>query len=360
MFNAYRYQLSFKQPFVTGAGTFKHREGIILRYHDSETDSISEAAPLPGFSNETLSDTIKVLTAKRQSIFSFFSDPFDLQTLAQFTDSFSDFPALQCAISMLGLQILADRNEKTVSDLLDRPAEKSLMVNAVAGYSDPQDLKSRVTTLYEEGFRVFKCKAPSDPGYLPDALSGLTATFSDISFRLDANRSWPGEDVARYTKQFSHLPIEYLEEPTMLHNAEEFSSVAVNSVLPLAADESISQFGFDSLADLSSPPDYYILKPMFLGNLINLFATMDRRDHLVNSVIFTTALESVVGRRIVARIAAMYGSPKAAHGLNTGTLFKDDLTADNPITGGHYNLDGIPEEFITFGSLNTEQLEPLF
>lgn len=360
MFSVYRYKLSFKRPFVTGAGTFKHREGVILRYHDSYTDRISEAAPLPGFSKESLSDIITVLAGNRQSILSFLSDPFDLQTLALFTDSFSDFPSLQCSISILGMQVLADRKDRTVSELLDRPTEKSLKVNAVAGYSNPQDLKERATALYKEGFRVIKCKVLSDPGYLPDTLSYISSIYSDLSFRLDANRSWPKENVVRFTKLFCHLPIEYIEEPTKLYSAEAFARMAEDSVLPLAADESISQFGFNSFAELSSPPPFFILKPMFLGNLNNLFATINRRNHLVNNLIFTTALESAVGRRIVAQIAGMYGNPKAAHGLNTGTLFKDDLIADKPISAGQYSLDGIPEEFITFKSLNTNHLVTLF
>ena len=54
MFELYSYSIPFKKPFVTGAGTFNTREGIILRYHDSQIDVVSEAAPLPGFSSESL------------------------------------------------------------------------------------------------------------------------------------------------------------------------------------------------------------------------------------------------------------------------------------------------------------------
>lgn len=360
MFNAYKYHLSFKKPFVTAAGTFTFREGVILRYHNSDTDKISEVAPLPGFSKESLPEVVSMLSGEKESVNSFLSASFDLHKLSRYTDSFSGLPSLQFGLSMLGMQILADRKGKTVSDLLERTAQKSVKVNAVAGSSDPHDLNTKVTELYAEGFRVIKCKVLSDPGHLPDTLSKLYSKFGDISFRLDANQSWPKEDVARFTRLFSHLPVEYIEEPCLLGSAEEFDQIAEYSVLPLAADESIIEFGVDSLSGLGSPPAYFILKPMFLGNLINLFATMNHPNHLVDKMIFTTALESVVGRRIVARISAMYGSPKAAHGLNTGMLFKGDLAVDNSVSGGQYRLDGISEEFITFHSLNLKQLETLF
>ena len=67
MLNLYRYQLPFQQPFVTGAGTFEYREGLILRYHTSDIDVVSEVAPLPGFSTESLQEAESYLVSIKEA-----------------------------------------------------------------------------------------------------------------------------------------------------------------------------------------------------------------------------------------------------------------------------------------------------
>ena len=51
------YQARFVRPFQTAAGTLTQRQGLIVRVTDAEGRcGYGEAAPLPGFSDETLVD----------------------------------------------------------------------------------------------------------------------------------------------------------------------------------------------------------------------------------------------------------------------------------------------------------------
>lgn len=360
MFNLYKYKLPFRQIFKTTAGSLRYRKGVILRYRDSATDLLSEAAPLPGFSAESLPEVINVIKRERDKIHSFFSDDFNKNQLRIFTDSLPPMASLQFAISSLGLFILASRSGGSLSSYLDRPLQKKLSVNAVVGTLNKKELKHKIVAYYQQGFRVVKCKVTSIPGHLPQTLSEIAEQLPDIHFRLDANRSWPMKKVSEFSEQFRHLPVEYLEEPSRLTEINQYKNLLSSCSIPVAADESIQQFGLSAILDLDQLPSYFIIKPMFLGNLIDLFATITRQDHLEDRVVFTTALESVVGRRIVACIAGMYGSKLASHGLNTGILFSDDLASDPINIDGAYNVNESNSNVVSFQSLHAELLENLF
>ncbi|CAN5286809.1 hypothetical protein BH23BAC3_BH23BAC3_18410 [soil metagenome] len=360
MFNVYKYSLPFRKPFITGAGIFHHRQGLIVRFLDDESDLISEVAPLPGFSSETLRDVLEILTSNREKINSFFTQRFSITQLASFLDAFPNLPSLQFGLSSLGLLILAERSGSTFPSFLNRSVHAKIKVNAVVGSSDAGKLKQQIKELYQSGFRVIKCKVTGNPGDIPQTLSELSSDFPDLIFRLDANQTWKFSTIEQFSEQFRQLSVEYVEDPLKLTNAEQFRDLINKCKLPVAADESIVQFGLSRLITQEYIPPYFILKPMFLGNLINLFATITRSKHLDRRVIFTTSLESVVGRRIISIIATMYGSKSSAHGLHTGILFSNDLFDVNSINNGLSNVRNNQSKLITFKIIDSSKLDFVF
>ncbi len=360
MFSIYKYSLPFRKPFKTGAGTFYRRAGLIIRFVDEKTDIISEVAPLPGFSSETLIDVLEILTSDRKKINSFFSQCFSAAQLASFLNELPNIPSLQFGLSSLGLLILAERSGNTLPSYLNRSVHKDIKVNAVVGSTDSAELKRQVKELYRSGFRVVKCKVTGNPGDLPQTLSELYSEFQDLIFRLDANQTWNLSTIEQFSEQFRKLPVEYVEEPLKITSAEQFRDIINKCKLPVAADESVVQFGLTNLETHEYSPPYYILKPMFLGNLINLFATITRSEHLDERTIFSTSLESVVGRQIISMICSMYGSKKNAHGLYTGYLFSNDLSDKNSINNGLYNVKNNQSKLIKFKTIDSSKLEFVF
>lgn len=360
MFNVYQYSLPFHRPFKTGSGTFLLREGLILRYSDHQIDLISETAPLPGFSVETLPGVIDVLKAQRSVINSFLVEKFTIQQLDSFLDKLPNMPSLQFGLSSLGLIMIAERKGQRLPSLLNRPLNRKILLNAVTGASGSEELKAQVKNLYQTGVRFFKIKVPNHPQHLPNTLIDLTSAFPDLTFRLDANRSWNFSTIEQFSEQFSKLNVEYIEEPVKLMNVNQYQEVLSRCKLPVAADESIPQFGLSNLISLEHMPSFFILKPMFVGNLIKLIATITSQSHLEDRFIFTTALESIAGRKIISLIAGMYGSKVTAHGLYTGILFSEDLTLDNSIIKGVYCLKKDGSDLLDFKSLDSSKLEKLF
>lgn len=356
MFKIYTYQLPFKNVFRTAAGTFSNRRGAIIRYHDAVTDIVAEAAPLPGFSSETLPEVLHILSAVRDNAGRFFAAPFTIEQLGSWLARQPDIPSVQFALSSLGLSLICIREECTLPQLFSVPKLRSVPMNGVLGDLPEQEFLTRANSLAEAGFTTLKCKVKQETGHLPGSLSSLHGTHPNLSFRLDANRSWPLDDVSKNSKKFSRLPVEYIEEPAPVATLQAFMKLRTICSLPVAADESISQFGLNELINQPKLPDRLIIKPTLAGNLIDLFATIRSRDHLDDKVIITTALESAVGTRMIAAIAALLGKPNRAHGLNTGTLFRKSIAVETGIYGSVFSFDEKMRAWFTFSQLNQQAI----
>jgi len=236
----------------------------------------------------------------------------------------------------------------------------NLRVNAVSGTKNPDELRRLITKQYHSGFRVFKCKINGDPGYMPELFTELSSDFPDIIFRLDANQTWDFSTIEKFSEQFRKLPVEYVEEPLKLSSAVEYQDLMNRCKLPVAADESIVQFGFTELVSQDYSPPYFIIKPMFIGNLMHIFETITHQEHLENRVIFSTAFESAVGRRIISIIAGMFGSRKTAHGLHTGVYLSDDFASEENIQNGMFNFTDSENKVYNYNTINSSKLKLLF
>lgn len=360
MLELYRYRLPFQRPFITGVGTFQHREGVLLRYHTSDIDIVSEASPLPGFSKESLQQAEDYLSSKQKEVASFFDQQFSIDDLTSWINTRSGYPSVDFGLSSLGLFIFSIRQQKPVHSILNLSSSTAINVNAVIGETDESSFLSQARTHIANGFKVLKCKVTIDPGHLPHSLKTLANEHPDVSFRLDANRSWPLHDVTELSSRFSNLPIEYIEEPCMVESIDQFDSVCTNCILPVAADESLTELGLRTVINHSKSTPYLIIKPTLHGNLMELFATLRSPHHLENRVIFTTALESAVGIRMIASAAAMTGSKSSAHGLNTGSLFRQNLTPEGAINNGTFQLQPNFKSWYSFQSINQSLLRPVW
>lgn len=356
MLNLYRYRLPFKRPFITGAGTFEHREGLIIRYCNSDIDVVSEVAPLPGFSKESLRQTEIYLSSKRKQLSHFFDRHFTASELNSWLNTQSVYPSVDFGLSSLGLSILSVRQKKRLHSVLNLSPASYIKVNAVLGESDEASFLSQARKLITKGFKVLKCKVTASPGHLPHSLETLSKQHQGTSFRLDANRSWPVNDVSELSSRFRNLPVEYIEEPCSVDTIGELDSIIRDCNLPVAADETLVELGMQTVLNQTKTIPYLIIKPTLCGNLMDIFATLGTRTHLQDRMIFTTALESAVGTRMIASVTAMTGSRTTAHGLNTGSLFRLNLTDDDSITGGTFQVQQNFKSWYSFQSINQSLL----
>ncbi|MGA1464669.1 MAG: o-succinylbenzoate synthase [Balneolaceae bacterium] len=320
------YEIPLKTPFKTAAGTVTVREGVLLelRFDATGIRHRAEAAPLPGFSRETIGHVLDRLHRDQEIITQFFRSP-TKESAATFLQSYQALPSLAFALSALLWQIELHSLEAASGETV-HPTEQ-IQINAVAGLLSPDALLHHLTQKYRQGFRVFKCKVGLHPQELADTLHTFARIHRDVLFRLDANRSWPVDHLEAYSSLFSELPVQYIEEPAAIDRPEQLEKVLGRCKLPVALDESIQspdQLERFARSDAARSVAAWIIKPTLFGDLYALRTLLDQY-HLSERTVFTSSFETGVGRALIGWLAAHYGSANFAHGLDTGDLFSEEL-----------------------------------
>lgn len=353
MLNLFDFSLPFKAPLKTGMGEFHHRSGIILHFEDLEINGFSEVSPLPGFSSETLQHVREELVRQRDPLDDFLKSDFSIKKLKNLLDSFSGFPSLQFSLSWLGLLIYCQRNRVTPGETLNIQPAVSLKVNAVIGENDESKIRSQIKTAISEGFSTLKFKSSGNPEKLAKILTRVQHIYPNLTFRLDANRSWPLEKLSDYSFLFRNLPVEYIEEPVRIQNSGELKKVINECSLNVALDESITDI--NKLGQLLQAKEklIFIIKPALFGSVFNLCETISKFKTPVSSIVVTTALETSIGRSLVAATASLIGSRHMAHGLCTGLFFQKDLAAGYDCKNG---ILTIPQQ--GYWSFSSSHLNP--
>lgn len=356
MLSLYAYKLPFKAPFKTGAGVFMHREGFILHFSARNSSSVTEIAPLPGFSKETLPEVEKLIISSMPQWNDALKSFTTTEQLSSWLHSQNLPPSVEFGLSALGLDVLSRLNHESVMNLLGFTTYTDLNLNFVIGAGD---LKSRLKELkdgYKAGFRTFKIKSDTNTHALFDLLDAACKKFPDIRFRIDANRSWETDKARQILIKLNNYPIEYCEEPIFFRNIREFTELRVEVPVLLALDESLGTVVHSDEVIRNQLCDVIIIKPTLIGSVFKIIETIALSDSHDSTTVFTTTLESGVGRKITAWLAAMTSNSEIAHGLNTGNLLGSDLLSDDWICNSNICLKPQSGWGFEHESLNTDEL----
>jgi o-succinylbenzoate synthase len=325
MISLYKYQIPFTTPFSNANRSYRYRKGIIIRFMDEDTDLVSEAAPLPGFSQEDMQNIIGILTDKKNAInqhlirFSTFKEG------SEFLNNHHFPPSISFALSCLMFDLVKTRNpDEFGQSVLNHPA-KQINVNGVIGIGEINETLQNIQRLYQSGYRTVKLKVDTRADILSGLIKQASGRYPGLKFRIDANQSWTINRAYELLGSLEGLPVEFCEEPCRFENFSQISDLNRKSPVPVALDESIT--GLDQLREIISANvvNFVIIKPTLLGNLFNLIETFCGKNTHSIKRICTTTLESGIGRKAVSRLAAVIGTNELAHGLSTGTLYGTDL-----------------------------------
>ena len=159
---------------------------VIEARTDRGVVGLGEAAPLPGLSAETLADVERAIAAFAMRA------PFDLadrDTACALAAAATTAPSAQFAIETALLDALARDRRISLAALLRAPAGHA-RVPLAAVVDDPED----ASRAFAAGIRCFKIKliASDDPA----RVFAIAEAVPGARLRIDANRSWPRDEVA--------------------------------------------------------------------------------------------------------------------------------------------------------------------
>lgn len=334
---AFTYSFPFWKPFQTSANTFATRKGIIIELQKKNITALGEAAPLPGFSKESMQEVLTQLKRHAPDIKNIFTESLSLQSLQIFYRKNKILPSLQFALDTLAVDYISQKTDVAAQDFLfDEPAQ-TLKVNGTISIQDLDETLESVHKLTDNGFSTIKMKVGVNFENEHTVIEKIRAAFPELTIRLDANKAWNLKEASKNLSKLGKLEIEYCEEPLMDPSIENLKKLRASVATPIALDESLlASENMESLAPFIS---VMVIKPMVFGNLSKLFATKRLADHHDNKVIYTTSLESGIGRIMTATLATGLGDRDSAHGLATGGLLKMDVWYDGTyINNGSISL----------------------
>jgi L-Ala-D/L-Glu epimerase len=324
-------ELPLSQPLVTGAGTFDRRRLMLVRATvdcgGERHAGYGEVAPLPGWSEETVDDSLQVLES--------LDVPRDLDSateLGQAIPELADRSVLHAGIELAVLDALSRAAGQTLGHTLkgDRQGDisASVPVQYTLGALDVEETCRRVSEAATIGYTVCKLKVGAASAREDlERVEAVLARCPEMRFRLDANGAWSVETALAMLRRLPAERVELIEQPVDRRQFQRLLDRWGGQGPGIAADESCvnRQDALHWLGD--GRVSALVVKPSALGGLLAASRLIEQALAARMGVIISNLMESAVGRLAAAHLAAAWPQLPGPHGLATGAWFSRDVLA---------------------------------
>ncbi|MBO6575367.1 MAG: o-succinylbenzoate synthase [Rhodothermales bacterium] len=305
------YALPFVRPIRLGDVLLRARTGWLLRISDNKGNvGWGEASPLPGFSRETAEQAERDLMRVPPRI-----------ARGDFHPGLMDCSSVRFALELATADLAAHRKGLTLAKAFHPFAREKQSLNAVLLADEPVD---EAHSAVRAGYRALKMKV-GHRSVVEDSnrvRSVIEAVGDRASVRLDANRAWSDGDAERFWEMVHDLPIEYVEEP--LSNPAGLRRLAIQG-MPVAIDESVVGLDPNELRRMNWLKAA-VLKPTIIGGIRKAKVYADRALKAGIKPVISSSMETGIGLRALAALAASIGNEDVPAGLDTGRLMMQDTT----------------------------------
>lgn len=320
----FRYRLPLVRPLVLRGRTLRERRGLLLRLTSDEGGvGWGEAAPLPGFSSESLESAEREMLAVKALL------PGSPVTQGCFTPRSvqkwknPQAASVRCAVELALFDLWLDQTRKRRRGSFE--LSKEIAVNGLLS-GTREEISRDARILAAAGYRAFKLKVGVRPLREEIAITGeiREITGNGVALRLDANRAWSFEQAVDFCRSVELYGVEYLEEP--LADPTMLPALSRETGMPLAMDESLVEL---SPEKLQAWPEIkaVILKPTLLGGLRRSVAFAAGARKLGMKTVVSSSFESGIGILGLARFAAWLSRDDIPAGLDTYRWLERDLLA---------------------------------
>lgn len=317
-----RYQLPLGGQVRTARAAWHDRSGSIITLESSGgVFGQGEAAPLPGYSDETLAEAEQQLGAVdlgllEASLSRAVDEPHSLgPALRQVLPH--ALPSAQFALETAAFDWLARRRDEPLHALLARisatsnGAAESIPLCALLESDDPLASAEQAVTA---GFASLKVKVGlagrerDELALIQTLRARLGAT---VTLRLDANAAWSSAVARERLDAFARFGIEFIEEPTAAGEAP-----LIEPAIPVALDESLRRGPVPSRAELAlRRVNALVLKPTVLGGLLATLALAEEARALGCASVISHCFEGPVAYAALCELSLALGATTVAQGL---------------------------------------------
>ena len=342
----FRYRLPLTEPVQLPAQMLTEREGILLRIAGEDgVEGWGEAAPLPGFSYDTLEETTRALRVLVRDV-NAGGWHMEAGMLGHPAGGYRlklPFAASAALDSVLRDLDAAERGKLPPQALTHETLPETIHLAALLD-GEPEVVLRKAREAAESGFRAVKLKVGrrllDDDADLVHQVARVLGP--RVFLRLDANRAWSFDEATRFFELIREADVAYVEEPLLAEEILALPDLAAKTGMPIALDETIAD---PTLADHFWPFHFaraLVLKPTILGGVRAAFDKIWKLHKLGVVPVVSSAYESGIGTRgglvLAAAFAAEFGPIPA--GLGTYCRLADDvLTERLPLDGPEISLE---------------------
>ncbi len=325
----------FRKPAKTSRGEYTTHEMVIVTVYENDGRiGLGECAPLPDLSCDAgayahLSDVARLIETALAS--------------DDYTEFLRPYPALLFAL------------ESAIHDIRHTPmlyqtpfarSEVGIPTNGLVWMGSYDDMLAQVKSKLRQGHHCIKLKIGAiDWDEEIRLISLIRNRFSTnhLQLRVDANGAFAPEEAMAKMEQLAQYGIHSIEQPVQPawregKGWELMAELCKNAPLPIALDEElITLNSHDEKCEMLDAvrPQYIVVKPTLHGGMSGSIEWIsEARKRGIGSWI-TSALESNIGLRNVALLAACVYGPdnQFAQGLGAGMLYTDNIEMDIEMRG---------------------------
>ena len=315
--------LPLARPWRTAHGVFQERLGWVLSIAASDgTEGYGEALPLPEAGTENHDNCHSAL----MQIVERLKGKTPEAALEELPDWAPKQPAARCAAETAVLGLLSKQSGVSPAQSLNPQAAETVKVNAIAG-SLSMGIENVIVERMDQGFTVIKVKVGlDDPASEARQLTDLCRHLAPgVTLRLDANGAWEPEQAAVFIAGVDRLPIESLEEPLRQPDLALLKRFQNSVLFSLALDEHLWTIKHDDIV-ANRPVNRIVLKPMAAGGPYSCYKIGKKAQEAGLETVVTTTVDGLFGTQAALWAAsALDEEKKWAHGLSTGTWFKENF-----------------------------------
>lgn len=322
--------LHFKTPARTSRGSYNvHHMVLVSMTDDHGRIGLGECAPLPDLSCDRdayikMSDVARLIDEAMAS--------------DDYAEYLRPYPALLFALE----SAMYDMTKSSV--LYDTPfarSEEGIPFNGLVWMGSYDEMLAQVKKKILAGHRCIKLKIGAigwdDEIRLMEKIRSRYSKDA-ITIRVDANCAFTSEEAKTKLDELARYDIHSIEQPIAVGQWKEMAELCRNTPVPIALDEELIGLNYlhEKQAMLDTiRPQYIVIKPTLHGGISGSMEWVSEARKRGIGSWMTSALESNVGLRNVALLAARCYGPHVLfpQGLGTGQLFTDNIDMDMELRG---------------------------
>lgn len=322
--------LHFKKPARTSRGAYTEHRIFIITVSDEKTGCIGtgECAPLPDLSCDRNAYPC-IGTVERLA-----REALESGDCAEFL---RPYPALLFALESA---LAGCRQDPEYYDTPFARGMEGIPANGLIWMDSYDRMLAQIEEKLEMGFRCIKLKIGAiDWEEEMRLVRMIRSRFSadSLQLRVDANGGFSHEEAKIKLEEFAKWDIHSIEQPILARwqqgsdaTWDAMAELCRSTPLPIALDEEL--IGVNDASERvalldSIMPQYIVVKPTLHGGMTGALEWIAEAEKRGIKSWITSALESNIGLKNVALLAARAYGPEIgfAQGLGTGLLYTDNI-----------------------------------